>query len=517
MRVFDRARRVVANLGLRMYYAAAQLDRLSGHLPGPSMDQNPNRPIYQDAATIIARVRALKRDNPVIKNSLRSLVNNVLPTAILTEPDQRFRGRVASDRGPAGRRDNLATSFVRAMELDWERWTRGDCDFDGWPSNRKTWPQIQKQVARCVFSDGEAFLVFRNRSAGGDALSLQLEVIERDRLGSALHIGTGFDRRPGVIYDERNRITAYEFRRSLRADDLETETIDARDVIHVMMPDRPQMDTGDLALAVVLMSSSDLGEYIGNELEIKSLMSRIAGVFRGSLDGAPLLNKRGKNGAPFRLWNVDRGTVLHLPEGDFSEINSNRPGAQFEQFVKTCLHFIAVGVGLPYEVISGNFKDVSYSSGRMAWQQCQPMLIDYRQLLVEQMVDPVWRRFVQTAVLQRRLSVAGVLDIYQAKHRVPGYRYIDPEKESRAEERQIVNGTRSPQEICADHGRDLYEVMEQIAEAKSYAEDLGLTFSWMEPGARLKLDQEAAEAEKEEAAELAAAGAKRGFGEDNGY
>jgi len=467
--------RVLHSISQRFYYAAAQIDRLSGGPPSANYRrESPNRPVLSDWRTIVARIRQLKRDNPIIRGSLRNLRNAVLENGIKIEPHVVYT-----------RSQKLAPAHTREMERLWSQWILGDCDFAGWESHRKTFVMIQQQVFDSLICDGEVFVIRRNRRARSGAVQLQLEVRERDLLGD-FGFATATDRQEGVVYDAQNRIIAYRFRRSLNLASYEVEEVPARDVLHIMMPDRPGMDTGDLALACIVNQTQDLGEYLDNELDIKALLSRVAGFVTkpsGGMFGEQTVEQ---NGQRISLADVDRATIWEIPDGDFKEVGINRPGAQFEQFVKAAQRFIAVGMGLPYSMISADFSSSTFMNSRIEMRQCQPYLQSLRHLVVSQLTEGVYRWFAEAAVMapEWRLPMAGIEDIAGHKTRVPGYRYIDVLKEIQADVLSIRNGLQSPQQVAGEHGYDYFEMIDQIAEAKQYADAAGVSLDcFVEPEA----------------------------------
>jgi capsid protein len=86
---------------------------------------------------------------------------------------------------------------------------------------------------------------------------------------------------------------------------------------------------------------------------------------------------------------------------------------------------------------------------------------------------------LETAYLARKINLPGYARDpfhYQKSAWIPpGVPSPDPLKEGKAYIDQIKNNLRSPQEAIAERGRDLEEVLDELAEAKKMAESRGLT------------------------------------------
>lgn len=446
------------------YHKAARIDRMN---PPPRRTTSPNTPALADWPVIAARVRSMKRDNPVLKGAITSLINHIWHAAPTVEPMAVF---------PNG--GNPVRLYNDAMERLWLNWCAGDCDFDGWASHRESLEAMLWKLTNVLICDGEVFVVLRNRAGSPGAMPLQIELVERDRLGDAITVSTIGVRRPGIVYDEAGRPVAYEFRRSLDELRAEIEVIPAADVLHIMLPDRPQQEVGDIALACVLSTLADLNEWNANELQIKATMSRIAGVVTGTMPGTT--PEVAPDGSPFRQLSMDVASIWELSEGyEWKDIPFDRPGANFEAFATQCLRFVAVGLGLPYSLVSSDYRAASWSSERSAWMQAYPVLNHWRHIIRDQFLRPLYIRFAQTAIVTDRVRLVAGMDATTATHaayHMPGFRYIDPEKEIAAEIAAINAGIATPQIVAASHGGDAYRNVDQIREWALYAAESGVKF-----------------------------------------
>lgn len=470
------SREVRASLA-RAFFAAAATNRLNKNLRAPQR-LHPNTAVSADGATIRARLRQLGRDNPLVAGAKRSFKTGVLPTPILVEPDVRGAGRST----PSAAMNRVWNDPIAAK---WAAWCAGPCDFFGWESHADTFGTIQSKAVQALFTDGECFLVTRRRTLRpGELPEFQVELMTSDRLdASRVMAGRGlaaFDgRRPGIEYDDRNRPVAYWFSTTAGGGiSAEGERIPAADVIHVIVPNEPGEQVGEMTAASVLMPMQWLKESVESELSIRAIMSKIAGVITGGDDlGAE--DSTDGNGNPFRQLDFEDGTLLQVSaDSDFKPWDMNRPGAQWPALVETFLRWISAGLGIPYSVLAADFRGLNYSVSRMEQMAAQPFLELWRRDIVGvQLVARVYERFVRECVNQGIIAIPGTLSVEQLsahRLRLPKTAYVDPLKDAQADLARIRMGE-SPQRVFGERGLDYYEELDALAEAKMYADELGLT------------------------------------------
>jgi capsid protein len=99
-------------------------------------------------------------------------------------------------------------------------------------------------------------------------------------------------------------------------------------------------------------------------------------------------------------------------------------------------------------------------------------------LLLEQFCDVIFADWVSMAILSGKLG-AVTLDaatiIGFASWMCAGWPWIDPVKDATAALMELNMGATSIQRICAEKGRDFYEIIDEIADAKAYCELKGVT------------------------------------------
>jgi hypothetical protein len=93
-----------------------------------------------------------------------------------------------------------------------------------------------------------------------------------------------------------------------------------------------------------------------------------------------------------------------------------------------------------------------------------------RSIVRDQLVRPIYEAFVNQALAEGLLPIpaSGDVDWYNATYNLPGYRYVDPQKEIAAQILAIEAGLTSPQRVCAEMGVDAWQVADENKDFRAY-------------------------------------------------
>lgn len=414
-----------------------------------------------DATPLRVRARALVQNVPYIARGLQALVSNVIGTGI-------------SPR-------SLATPKRAAKALDtlWSAWAHvADADglFDVYG--------LQAAAYRAMEQDGEVLIRRRTRRAeDGLPVPLQLQLLEIDWLDTAKQ-GTapgGGNIVNGIEYDPLGRVRAYWLHDSHPGDQFAAKrstasrAVSAADIIHLFAPGRPGQGRGVSRLACVIARARDLMLYEDAELQRKNLEARLGVLASG--DATAMANPRDFSPGPGGnsegtaaadpaaaridgdLGQLPSGGVLELPPGLNLTAFDPKPGTQMIDYCKWQLHMIAAGIGVPYEAMTGDMREVNFSSARVR-------LIDFRRdceqmqwlVLIPRMLARMWEWFVEAANLAG--AVRGVDT--RVDWSTPRWDYVNPEQDVKADIEAIGAGLLSPSEALRRRGYKPDEVFEEI-------------------------------------------------------
>lgn len=167
------------------------------------------------------------------------------------------------------------------------------------------------------------------------------------------------------------------------------------------------------------------------------------------------------------------GSVIYGHDGEEPHVlESSRPSANWQSFCQFVLRAMAASLDLPYEVLTKDFSQTTYSSARAALIEAWRVFMLYRHWLVEHFCTPVWGMVFEEAWLNGLVKLpAGAPDFYDAMDdycRVqwigPSRGYIDPVKETAANVTALQNRLMTYSEVLAERGRDFEEAMDERQE-----------------------------------------------------
>lgn len=429
-----------------------------------------NAAILAGATTAARRAGWYARNNPWVAAAVDSLVGNVVGAGIKpqsTHPDRTVRER---------------------LQALWLRWTdhadpAGLADFYG----------LQAMAVRAMVESGESFARLR-MAKDAAAIPLHIELLDREQVSSDLHreIGGGARIRAGIEFDSAGRRVAYWVRSSRPGDPfgplrMDPVRVPAADCIHLFKPLVAGQLRGITWLAPVLLRLHELDQFEDAAL----VKAKVAALFTGFItdpDGT-VGGLSGTSNAGVLQVGMEPGSLIPLPPGADIRFSNPTEHDAYAPFVKNHLRAVAAGLGLPYELVSGDLEGVTYSSIRAG-------LIEFRRrveqiqhnVVVHLFCRPVWERFVRLAVLSGEMPARDFDRDSSAylgcEWLPPKFDYVDPKKDVEAEILAIEAGLKSRTQAISERGYDAEQVDAEIAADKSRATALGLDFSDRRPVSR---------------------------------
>lgn len=447
------ARRAIS-LQVRAYAAGGRDQRTMGwHTPGTSGTAE-----AMGAADVRARVRALMRDNGYAVKALNSLVDHVVGTGILGTP----KGK-------------------RAQQL-WAEWQE-QADFDG----HHDWHGLQALAIRAMFTDGDVLIVRRRVGFGANVavVPLKIQVLEADYLDTSKNerLAGGGEVDRGIEYDSEGRKVAYWLFRThpgdvtLRLrDGWKSDRVDAADVIQLFDRVRPGQDRGVSTFAPAVMTFHELAGYLEAERVRKRIESCLAGFITTddeniSVSAEGEVDDKAKPGVLVEKFMP--GMLMRLRSGEEVTLTTPTAASGIGEFTTVQLREIAAGAGVMYEMLTGDFSNVNYSSWRAGNHGFQRRIESWQWLLAVPLLCARVARWWNEAALSAQLQVKPATFSWEP----PGFVSVDPYKDAQADLMNLRNGTVLPSELVARRGWNYIEFLAQyaqdLAEADKAFADLG--------------------------------------------
>jgi lambda family phage portal protein len=356
------------------------------------------------------------------------------------------------------------------------RWAES-ASYDG----RQHFYELQELAERQRHEAGE--FLFITHTDREKIVPLSLQVIEPDQLdASARPSAKGREVSGGIEFETKTRRPVFYH---LREDGFRHKTyrVPAARVIHGFDVLRPGQLRGISPFAPGVLLAHELSEYMGAEIDGAKMAAKwLAMVTR--TDGLPGAtdfsgNSLTETGDPIE--SIENGIIEYLRPGESVELAKNpRPGNTFEPFVRLILSMFSVVTGAPYELISGDYSGMNYTTIRAARNDFSQFLRPKHGRHIRGLAVPVGRRFAEAASFSGRIVYPGFerdpWPFLRHEWQPPGMSPVDPLKESNAARNDMGAGLRSPQEIARSRGRNLEDVYTEISAAQRMAEEMGLAF-----------------------------------------
>lgn len=419
-----------------------------------------NAEISDSLQMVRDRSRDLVRNNPFAARAMQSISTNTVGKGIQTQ----LRG--------------VDQKKVDQANAEWKVWTQSKLfDFDG----RYDIFGFQRMEMRAVPESGEV-LIRRVINRKLD-FPVQYQILESDFLdtGKESNLNNGNSIVDGVEVTKSGQIVAYWVFESHPGDTnsisflapTDSKRIPADQIFSIFKQDRPGQLRGMPWLAPVMIRLRDLDEYENAQI----VRQKIAACFTAFVhDISADVGSYDAEGPPPYYADeqlgekVQPGQIEFLPTGKDVKFSSPPEVTNYDQFTKNVLRSIAAGLGISYEVLTGDLSQVNFSSARLGWIEFQRNLEVWRkEIVIAQFLDRVVQDFKDFSALRGR----DYSDLF-AVHTPPRREMIDPSKEISASKDAIRAGLSSWTEELQAYGKDPEEHFNQLAKDKALIDRLGL-------------------------------------------
>jgi lambda family phage portal protein len=435
-------KRMAAREALRNYDAAS-LGRRTKNWRTPLTDANTE--IKSAHAQLRTRAHDLARNNPYTSKAVSTIVNNVVGTGIRPA----FSGK-----------DTIP--LKKAFD-DWAKNKKADY------TNIKNFYGLQRLICRAMAEGGECFIVKKINKKNKHPLELMvLEAEYLYDLDPYQTFNDGSYQEQGITFKNGKR-TKYKFYKNHPNgiyNTLDTIEVDAKDVIHCFVQERPGQIRGVPFGVSAFIRTRDFDDYEAAQL-MRLKIAACFSVFVTDSSAASFMT--GNQAAIDLVSEVQPGMVEYLPPGKSVSFASPPPADGYDIYSRKVQEGIAAGFKVPYIAMTGDFSNVNYSSARMAYMDFLPEIEMLQQdILIPMCVDVIdW--FIELIALK------GVnISDYNVEWTTPRRAMIDPTKEIPAYTTAVRSGMMSLSESIRQMGYDPELVFNEIAEDNKVLDKLGL-------------------------------------------
>lgn len=462
-------------------YEGAQTDRFNqswmvSNLPADLEIQRALEPLRN-------RARDLAVNNEFARKFLQMCVTNIVgPQGFILQS-------LARDGSTA---DTIARNIIE--ESFWRWAARGVCEISGLHS----FQDVQRMLVEAWKRDGEFLLRKIRGSAAGNEFGYALQVLEIDRLATQHNLpDTGHGTRI-VMGVELSLSSGRPVAHWLRLGTLTSASgavkltrVPADEIIHGFRPERPEQHRGVPPMHPVMNAIKMLADYQESYIVACRTGASKMGFFTSpDGDAGKLANGQDATSGDFYT-DAAPGEFGVLPGGvQFQQFNPDYPGQNYDVFVKECLRSIASGLGVCYNGLANNLEGVNFSSIRAGVLEERDNWMVDQDWLIESLLRPVVSDWIEMSLTTGALKFpSGSTLPYSkrakfAEHKWQGRRWawVDPRKDIEASILAIKANLNSPQNIAAQMGMDLVDIISDIAAANEMARAAGLpSFSDVAP------------------------------------
>ena len=401
---------------------------------------------------------------------------------------------------------------------------------------------LQTLAVRAFFEGGECFIRRRSRFLDeGLPVPVQFQLLEAEMIpvfdaSSFTDLPANHVIRSGIEFNRRGRRVAYWVYKDHPGDPVvgpggqvsiagtspsreSLVRIPADEIAHLYEPIRPGQLRGVPLLAPVLARLRKIEDYDDATLTRQQLANLIVAFIVKKLPpitGDEGLNPltgvedgEGEDGAGRPLMGLTPGLIQELDDGQ--EVQWSNPpeaGTTYSDYMRTQHLGTSAAAGLPYELFSGDIKDISDRTLRVIINEFR-RLAEQRQwqLIIPQMCERCIRWFAEAALLAGEIGVDEFDDVRRVEWSPHGWAHIHPTQDPQGKEIEVKAGFRSRASVIGERGDDPEAVDQERADDQAREKELGL---YADPSGQLDANGEPiepAQPESDPAAREAAAAA----------
>jgi lambda family phage portal protein len=478
-----------------MFTAAGNGRRLRAWRPPMS---GPNSATLYGQGTILNRSRDAARNSALAGAAIDKSVANGIGTGIQAKadwgtPEHRARAKVLWDQ------------HMEFCDADWV--------LDGYGLQAMAWREWKEA--------GEVFVRFRDRRPeDGLPVPLQVQLIESEQCPADYYAiaSNGNPIRAGIEFTKYGKRAAYWMYPSHPGDynpvstNMQLVRVPAEHIHHVFKPARAGAHRGipdATAILPKLFNVESMDDATLMRMQIGNLFSMYLKRSKPESDGEDGALSDGSTETDVDdtpMVGLEPGSAFELPEG-VEPTFSDPPdaGNSYDAFMRLQLLAIAARYGVPYEVLTGDLRNVSDRALRLILNEFRRSIeMEQWLYLIPQMLRPWRRRFFDAAVLSGALSIPGYGDLRLEVSRtlwVPqGWPYSHPVQDVTADIKAIEANLTSRTAVILSNGDDPEQVDAEIAQDQARAAALGISKTESKPGATAPPNDEPKEDEDAESA-----------------
>jgi lambda family phage portal protein len=261
------------------------------------------------------------------------------------------------------------------------------------------------------------------------------------------------------------------------------ERIDARDMIHLMSPDRLQ-NRGISWITSAILQARHLSQYEIAEVTTARVTSSKMGFITMAAD-----SQKYDGSSPDEFGNQVQDMapgqieVLGVGQG-FTPFDPGKPNSNFPDFKKAMLRSLACSFDCSYASLANDLESVNYSSLRTGDRHDHEVWRWLQNMYIETVRERIFTAWLETATMAGAFSDVPGYDytdipmvLESVKWSTRGWDWVDPLKDSQASILEINAKLDTRTAVLARKGLDIEDVFAELAKESQIADeyDIDLT------------------------------------------
>jgi len=396
--------------------------------------------------------RELMRNNPLAKRLLKVEQNGIIGSGV------KIQARTDDD------------GLDKELESAWkEEMLDKPCDVTG----RLNFNQYVRKYFLAYRRDGDAATIF---------LDDELQAIEGEQIGTPVgrkkEMAKNFEVVNGIAYSKKTKkVVGYYIGEASDYGFIKSGSYEKylADHVHLMFdPERFSQSRGEPILTSSVKLIDILCDYIDAELVAAKVNACFSMFIKSEYPDIPAAYTKGISSSGLDeddepLEKMEPGIIMYGKPGEEAQgIGQTRPASQFDPFILRILSLIGGPLSMPLMLVTQDFSGATFMNARLAYQKVQEEWQAQQDNIVKPFVSRVWRWKLGRLLDTKRLKVNSNDKIFRHEILCRRWPYVDPFKEAKADEQQLLNGTISRTEICARMGRDFTDVTDELERESKY-------------------------------------------------
>ena len=432
-------------LNARRSYEAASSGRRASSFKNAGY-AGPNIEVSQAFVKLRNRSRHFVRNNGWAKRAIDAITDNTIGQGIRP--------------APAGTKNQ-----VKKIKALWRSWAETTvCDYDG----NNTFYGLQNLIMSEIAEAGDC-LVIRRRV--NESIPIKIQVLEGDQLDQSKDYvnDLGFARLGVQFNNEGKRIGYWVWPRhpydmTGQLQTIQSEFVSIDDVIHPFEILRAGQVRGVPMGVSAFMKMSDFSDYEDAQL----MRQKCAACFTAFVTGS--------QSDEDKLEDLEPGIINYLHEEEQVTFSSPPKADGYSEYSTKILQGIAAAYGITYEMLTMDYGNVNFTSGRMAKIDISPRFRKWQYNMIVPMVCvPVWNWFMSAVIMSGQSTT--FISCEANNWTAPRVQQLDPVKETNARVLQIQAGLSTLSECIREDGRDPEEFFEEYKNDMDKIKELGINLS----------------------------------------